>query len=69
MVMEVRVMTRDMDWAIFEKAVEITASAVRGALGGEKSQPPEFAADVFKAVHAALREAATEMPPPGKPGF
>jgi hypothetical protein len=67
--MEVRVMTRDMDWAIFEKAVEITASAVRGALGGEKSQPPLFAADVFKEVYAALREAATAMPEPGKPGF
>ncbi len=67
--MGVRVMTRDMDWAIFEKAVEITASAVRGAFGGEKSQPPAFAADVFKAVYAALREAAGEMPEPGKPGF
>lgn len=62
-------MTRDMDWAIFEKAVEITASAVRGALGGEKSQPPEFPAAVFRAVHAALREVAAEMPQPEKPGF
>jgi len=67
--MGVRVMTRDMDWAIFEKAVEITASAVRGALGGEKSQPPAFAADVFKEVYAALRESAGEMQQPGKPGF
>jgi hypothetical protein len=67
--MEVRVMARDMDWAIFEKAVEITASAVRGALGGEKSQPPSFAADVFKEVYGALRAAAAEMPQPGKPGF
>jgi hypothetical protein len=67
--MEVRVMTRDMDWAIFEKAVEITASAVRGALGGEKSQPPAFAAEVFREVHAALREAAASLPQPEKPGF
>lgn len=67
--MGVRVMTRDMDWAIFEKAVEITASAVRGALGGENSQPPKFAADVFKEIYAALREAAADMPQPGKPGF
>ncbi|MGZ8612175.1 MAG: hypothetical protein ACXWX0_07885 [Actinomycetota bacterium] len=67
--MGVRVMTRDMDWAIFEKAVEITASALRGALGGEKSQPPAFAAAVFKEVYAALRETAGEMPQPGKPGF
>jgi hypothetical protein len=58
-----------MDWAVFEKAVEITASAVRGALGGEKSQPPSFAADVFKEVYAALRETAEQMPQPGKPGF
>jgi len=62
-------MTRDMDWAIFEKAVEVTASAVRGALGGENSQPPSFAADVFKEVYAALREAAAEMRQPEKPGF
>ena len=62
-------MTRERDWAIFEKAVEITASAVRGTLGGEKSQPPAFAADVFKQVYAALREAAAEMPESGKPGF
>jgi len=67
--MGVRVMTRDMDWAIFEKAVEITASAVRGALGGEKSQPPAFAADVFKQVYAALRETAAEIPQHEKPGF
>lgn len=62
-------MTRERDWAIFEKAVEITASAVRGTLGGEKSQPPAFAADVFKEVYAALLEAATTMPESGKPGF
>jgi hypothetical protein len=67
--MEVRVMSRDMDWAVFEKAVEITASAVRGALGGENSQPPAFAAQVFKEIYAALREATTEMPQAGKPGF
>jgi hypothetical protein len=67
--MEVRVMARDMEWAILEKAVEITASAVRGAMGGESSQPPTYAADVFKAVFAALKEAAGEMPQPGKAGF
>lgn len=67
--MGVEVMTRDMDWAIFEKAVEITASAVRGALGGEKSQPPAFAADVFKEVYAALKAAAGDMPQHEKPGF
>ena len=28
-------MARELDWAVFEKAVEITASAVRGAMGGD----------------------------------
>ncbi len=62
-------MARDMEWAVLEKAVEITASAVRGAMGGENSQPAAFAADVFKAVFAALKEAAEQMPQPGKAGF
>jgi len=62
-------MTRDMDWAILEKAVEITASALRGALGAENSQPPKYAADVFREVHAALREAAGAMPAKEKTGF
>jgi len=62
-------MARDLDWAIFEKAVEITASAVRGALGGADSKPPAFAADVFREVYAALRETASQMPEQSKPGF
>jgi hypothetical protein len=67
--MGVNVMARDMDWAVFEKAVEITASAVRGALGGPDSKPPKFAADVFREVYAALRETAGAMPQQNKPGF
>ena len=43
-------MARELDWAVFEKAVEITASAVRGAMGGENSQPASYAGDVFKDV-------------------
>jgi hypothetical protein len=62
-------MAREIDWALFEKAVEITASAVRGAMGGENSQPASFAGDVFRDVWAALKEAAADMPQPGKPGF
>ena len=62
-------MAREVDWAVFEKAVEITASAVRGALGGENSQPPKFAADVFREVWAALKEAAEDLPGRGKAGF
>ena len=62
-------MTRELDWALLEKAVDVTASAVRGALGGENSQPPAFAADVFREVWKALKEAAADLPERGKPGF
>jgi hypothetical protein len=62
-------MTRELDWAVLEKAVEITASAVRGALGGENSQPPAFAADVFREVWGALKVAVAELPEKGKAGF
>ena len=62
-------MAREYDWALFEKAVEITASAVRGAMGGEKSQPPAFAGQVFKDVFAALKDAAADLPDRGKAGF
>ncbi len=62
-------MARELDWAVFEKAVEVTASAVRGAMGGENSQPPKYAADVFREVWSALKEAADELPERGKPGF
>ncbi len=62
-------MARDFDWALFEKAVEITASSLRGTLGGENSQPPKFAADVFREVWAALKEASADLPDRGKTGF
>lgn len=62
-------MTREIDWTLFEKAVDLTASAVRGAMGGEGSQPPKFAADVFREVWSALKEAAKDLPGKGKAGF
>ena len=62
-------MTRELDWVLFEKAVDITASAVRGTLGGENSQPPKFAAEVFREVWAALKEASEDLPERGRPGF
>lgn len=62
-------MAREFDWVLFEKAVEITASAVRGALGGEKSQPPAFVGEVFKETYAALKEAAADLPERGRTGF
>ncbi len=62
-------MTRELDWAVFEKAVEVTASALRGSMGGENSKEPKFAADVFREVWSALKEAVEELPERGKPGF
>jgi len=55
-------MAREPDWALFEKAVEITASAVRGSLGHENSQPPRFAADVLREVWGALKEVSQDLP-------
>ena len=63
-------MSRETEWVVFDKAVELTAAAVRGAVGGEGSQPPSFVADVFREVHHALREAAEALPDrAGKAGF
>ena len=55
-------MAREPDWALFEKAVEITASAVRGSLGHENSQPPKFAADVLREVWDAMKDIAQDLP-------
>jgi hypothetical protein len=57
--MEVQ-MSREMDRMVFEKAVEVTASAVRGTAGG--SQPASYVGDVFREIHKALKEAAETMP-------
>lgn len=62
-------MAREIDWQLFEKAIELTAMAVRGGLGGEKSQGPRFAADVFREVWAALKEAVKDLPAKPKAGF
>lgn len=62
-------MAREIDWALFEKAVDITAAAVRGSLGGEGSQPARFAADVFREVWGALKEASEDLPEKGRAGF
>ena len=62
-------MARELDWALFEKAVEITASAVRGAMGGENSQPASYAGVVFRDVWKALKDAADDLPERGKAGF
>jgi hypothetical protein len=66
---EVR-MSRESDWAVFEKAVELTASAVRGTMGAAGSQSPSYVGDVFREVYKALRETADAIPKPEtKAGF
>ena len=62
-------MAREIDWALFEKAVDITASALRGTMGADSSQPPKFAGDVFREVWSALKEASQDLQTKGRPGF
>jgi hypothetical protein len=62
-------MTRELDWELFEKAIDVTATALRGNMGGDNSQPPQFAADLFKAVWEALKEAATDLPEKSRAGI
>jgi hypothetical protein len=54
---------------LFDKAVEVTATALRGAMGGQGSQPPTYAADLFKAVYEALKDTLGDLPEPTKAGF
>ena len=61
-------MSRETDWMVFEKAVEVTASAVRGTAGG--TQPASYVGDVFREVFKALKETADALPDRvGKTGF
>lgn len=62
-------MAREIDWQLFEKAADITASALRGAMGGGESQPPDYAGEVFRAVWSALKEAADDLPDKPRAGF
>jgi hypothetical protein len=60
---------RENDWALLEKAVDITASAVRGAFAGERAPDAKTIGDVFRETWAALKEANAELPDKGRPGF
>jgi hypothetical protein len=53
---------RETDWHVFEKACEITASAVRGTMNGQEGQQAGFVGDVFRSVHEALREVVEGLP-------
>ena len=58
-----------VDQALFDKATEMTALALRGAMGGQGSQPPSYAAEVFREIWAALKEAAQDLPDRSRAGF
>jgi hypothetical protein len=62
-------MAYEIDRQLFEKAMDITATALRGGMGGEGSQPPSYAAQLFREVWTALKEAAQELPEKSRPGF
>ncbi len=62
-------MPREIDMQLFEQAVNMTATALRGEMGGEGSQPPSFAADLFREVWGALKEASQELPEKPRAGF
>jgi len=59
----------EVDRALFDKAIEMTATALRGAMGGEGSQPPAYAAELFREIWNALKEGAQDLPGRPKTGF
>ena len=61
-------MAREIDWQLLEKAIDLTAAALRGNMGGGLPAP-EFAAEVFKAVWEALKEAAEQLPEKPRAGI
>jgi hypothetical protein len=60
---------REIDQQLFEKACDMTAAALRGAMGGENSQPPAYAGEVFRAIWDALKTATDELPERSRAGF
>jgi len=59
----------EVDRALFDKAIDLTASALRGGMGGEGSQPPAFAAQLFREVWTAIKEEVRDLPDRQKAGF
>jgi hypothetical protein len=62
-------MAQEIDRALLDKAIDVTASALRGAMGSQGSQPPSFAAEVFREVWNALKEGAQDLPDRPRTGF
>ena len=59
----------EIDRALFDKAIEVTATALRGAMGGEGSQPPAYAAELFREIWEALKAGAQDLPERSRAGF
>jgi hypothetical protein len=59
----------EVDRALLEKASDMTATALRGSMGGEGSQPPSFAAELFSEIWKALKEGAKDLTDRPRPGF
>jgi len=59
----------DVDRALLDKAADVTAMALRGAMGGADSKPPSYAAEVFKEIWGAMRDAAKDIPERSRAGF
>ena len=62
-------MTAEVDRAFFDKAIDVTALALRGAMGGQGSQPPAYAAELFREIWGALKEASQDLPDRPRTGF
>ncbi len=62
-------MANEVDRSLFEKAIDMAAMALRGSMGGQGSQPPSYAADVFREVWRAIKEEAAQLPDRPKAGF
>lgn len=62
-------MASEVDRALFEKARDLTATALRGSMGGDKSQPPSYAADLFREIWNAVKEGAKDLPERSRAGF
>jgi hypothetical protein len=62
-------MPGEMERVLFDKAIDVTATALRGSMGGEGSQPPAYAAELFREIWKALKEASKDLPERPTTGF
>ena len=62
-------MALDLDRALLDKAADVTAMALKGAMGGPDSKPASYAAEVFREIWGALKDAAQELPERSRAGF